>query len=129
MGFDMARAGMLIWARAACLLLPFGALAGCATPPAASDQADLAACTQAADAVYEADNYNGLARTSQNGLLYPATPDHVFDAQRMGTLDARNNQIKDCTENGNPDAPAVSGLPAQAAPLPRPQIIGTQNQP
>ncbi len=117
---------MLNWARAVCVILPFGALAACAAPASDSEQANLAACTQQADAVYQADNYNGLARTGQNGLLYPATPNHVFDAQRMGTLDARNNQIKDCMENGNPEAPAA---PEPAAPLPAPRIIGIQNQP
>jgi hypothetical protein len=121
---------MLIWARAVCVVLPFGALAACAgAPPSDSEQANLAACTQSADAVYQADNYNGLARTSQNGLLYSATPNHVFDAQRLGTLDARNNQIKDCMENGNPEAPAVGGTPSITAPLPAPQIIGAQNPP
>jgi len=126
----MAGTGILIWARALCVVLPLGGVAACAAaPPPDTDQANLAACTQTADAVYQADNYNSLARTSQNGLLYPATPNHVFDAQRMGTLDARNNQIRDCMENGNPDAPSGAGTPSDAASLPAPRIIGAQNQP
>ena len=97
------------------------ALSGCAAPALSSaDQAELAACTQNADAVYQADNENGLARTGQNGLYFAPTPDHVFDAQRMGTLAARNNQIKDCVDNGN--SGSAAGVPGQAK-LPAPQII------
>jgi hypothetical protein len=97
-------------------------LSGCAATPAPSqaDQANLASCTQQADAVYQQDNLNGLARTPQNGLLYSATPNHVFDAQRLGTLSARDNQISDCVDNGNTSRPGGGG-----APLPVPQIIGT----
>jgi hypothetical protein len=121
----MAGTGMLIRACACCLILPAGLLAGCAAPPpSGADQANLAACTQSADAVYQADNENGLARTSQNGLYFAPMPDHAFDSQRMGSLNARNNQIQDCMDNGNPDA----ALPGQAK-LPAPQIIGTPNSP
>jgi hypothetical protein len=115
----MAGTGMLIWARLACVLLPAGLLAGCAAAPSSpAEQANLANCTQQADAVYQQDNLNGLARTGQNGLYFAPMPNHAFDAQREGTLDARNNQIKDCMDNGNPDAPALAG-----AALPAPQII------
>ena len=119
---------MLIWARAVCLVLPLNLLAGCAASgPSDADQANLAACTQNADAVYQADNENGLARTGQNGLYFAPTPDHVFDSQRMGTMSARDTQIQDCVDNGNPDAPAAGGPTAAGAKLPAPQIIGTQN--
>jgi hypothetical protein len=105
-------------------ILAMGLLSGCAPAPAPSqaDQANLAACTAQANAVYQQSNLNALGRTSQNGLLYSPTPDHVFDAQRMGTLNAYNNQVSDCVENGNPNTtpPAPAG-----APLPKPQIIGT----
>ena len=112
----MAGTGMLIWARAACIFLSLGLLGACAAapPPSQAEQANLASCTQQADAVYDQSNLNGLARTSQNGLYFAPMPNHAFDAQRDGTLDARNNQIKDCMENGNPNAPAPGGgaLPA-----------------
>jgi hypothetical protein len=102
---------------AACLL------GGCAFSPPASpaDQADLAACTSQADATYDAQNYDALSRTSQNGLRYSAMPNQVFDAQRLGSLHQRDDQITDCVNNG-------SGGSAQAAipgpPPAIPQIIG-----
>ena len=102
------------------MVLAAGILAGCAAapPPSAAEQAELAACTQQADAVYAQSNLNALGRTSQNGLYMAPMPNHVFDGQRMGTLNARNNQIRACMENGNPGA----GAPA-AASLPAPRII------
>jgi len=106
---------------AASILLA-GLLAGCAPPPSAADQSSVASCTAQANAVYQQDNLNALGRTSQNGLLYSPTPDHVFDAQRMGTLNAYNNQVSDCEENGNPNA---TPPPSAAAALPKPQILGT----
>ncbi len=103
-------------------MLALAALSACSPPPApsAGDQANLASCTAQADAVYDQSNLNGLARTGQNGLLYPATPGQVFSGQRMGTLNARNNQIQDCVDNGNPN-----NRPTVTEPLPAPQIIGT----
>ncbi len=119
----MAGTGMLIWARAACIVVPLCVLGACAAPsPEAANQTELDQCTQSADAVYDQSNLNGLARTGQNGLYFAPMPNHVFDAQRDGTLDARNNQIKDCMENGNADAPLAGG-----ADLPRPQIVGAQS--
>jgi hypothetical protein len=102
-------------------MLALGMLAGCAESPAPSqaDQANLASCTAQADAVYQQDNLNGLARTSQNGLLYAPMPNQVFQSQRMGTMSARDNQISDCVENGNPNNRPLAG-----APLPAPRIIG-----
>ncbi len=96
-------------------------VAGCAAspPPSQAEQAELAACTQQADTVYARSNLNALGRTSQNGLYMAPMPNRVFDAQRMGTLNARNNQIRACMENGNPGA----GAP-QPALLPAPQITG-----
>lgn len=115
----MAGIAMPIWVRAVGFSLAASLLAGCAAPPpSAADQANLAACTQQADAVYQQDNLNGLARTSQNGLYFAPMPNHVFDAQRMGTLNARDNQIRACMENGSAQAPG-------GKPLPAPQIIGT----
>jgi hypothetical protein len=102
-------------------ILTLGFLAGCAASPAPSpaDQSNIASCTAQADAIYQQDNLNGLARTSQNGLLYAPMPNQVFNAQRMGTMNARDNQINDCVENGNPNNRPLGG-----APLPAPQIIG-----
>ena len=95
-------------------------LAGCAAAPqpSAAEQANLANCTAQADAVYAQSNLNGLARTGQNGLLFPAQPQAAFQGQRMGTLNARHNQIQACMEQGD----AGQQLPNQA-PLPKPQIL------
>lgn len=114
----MVRSKLSFWAVPILAL----ALSACAPQPSPSPaaQANLASCTAQADAAYQQSNLNGLARTSQNGLLFPATPNQVFDGQRMGTLDARNNQIQDCVDNGNPN-----NAPATAATVPAPQIIGT----
>ena len=91
-----------------------GTLAGCAASPpeSAAQQADDATCTAQADATYEAQNSNLLARTGQNGLYFPATPDKVFDSQRLGALSARANQIQACEQNGN--TPNVNGVPVVA---------------
>jgi hypothetical protein len=89
-----------------------GTLAGCAASPpeSAAQQADDAACTAQADATYNAQNANLLARPSQNGLLYAPSPNHVFDAQKMGAMSARDNQIQQCEQNGNA-GPSVNGVP------------------
>jgi len=116
----MAKVRTAFWAAP---ILALGFLAGCAAapPPSQADQANLAACTADADAVYKQSNLNALGRTNQNGLLYAPMPDQVFNGQRMGTLDARNNQISDCVQNGNPN-----NRPATAAiQMPAPQIAGT----
>ncbi len=118
----MAGTGKLIWARMALVILPSGLLSACAAPPpSAADQTELTTCTQQADAVYQQDNIDGLARTNQNGLYFAPDPNHVFDAQREGTLDARNNQIRACMNNGN-------ATPPGGAPLPAPQIITKPQQ-
>lgn len=94
--------------------------AGCAAsyPASQADQADLDACTQAADATYNAQNYEALSRTSQTGLRYTATPNHVFDAQQQGLLHERDSNITNCVHNGSVANSAVPG-----APLPAPKII------
>jgi hypothetical protein len=107
-------------ALSACAPQPTPAQASQASQASLATQANLASCTAQADAVYDQSNLNGLARTSQNGLLYPAAPDQVFSGQRMGTLNVRANQIQDCVDNGNPN----NRLPV-TTPLPAPQIIGT----
>jgi hypothetical protein len=92
-----------------------GTLAGCAAsqPESAAQQADNAACTAQADAAYEAQNANLLARTSQNGLYFAAMPNRVFDSQRLGALSVRDNQIQECEQNGS-TGPNVNGVPVVA---------------
>ena len=109
--FSAALAGML-------------ATVGCSTsaPPSQADQANLATCTAQADATYNAQNYDQLSRTSQHGLRYSATPNHVFDAQQLGSLHERDDQIADCMKNGTGGtASATAGLPGPAPAVP--QII------
>jgi hypothetical protein len=123
----MAGTGRTIF-RAAFLVLPAALLAGCAAaPPSDADQANLAACTQQADAAYQQDNLNGLARTGQTGLYFAPMPNHVFDSQRMGSLNARNNQIQDCVSGGSSGQSAAVGPASASAPLPAPQVTGAQN--
>jgi uncharacterized lipoprotein len=90
-------------------------LAGCAASPpeSSAQQADDASCTAQADAAYEAQNPNLLARTSQNGLYLAPMPNHVFDGQEMGAMSARENQIQNCEQNGS-TGPNVNGVPVVA---------------
>jgi hypothetical protein len=92
-----------------------GALAGCAAsaPETSAQQADDAVCTAQADAAYNAQNVDALSRTSQNGLYFAPTPNHVFDAQRMGSMHVRDSQIEDCEQNGNAGL-SVNGMPVVA---------------
>jgi hypothetical protein len=91
-------------------------LAGCA--PAAqtpADNAEAAACTSQGDALYQQDTTNLQARTAQNGLMYGATPTHVFDGEQLGALNARNSQIQNCEQTGgNNGQPVVNGVPVIA---------------
>ncbi len=104
---------------ALCLML---AASGCAAPPPSqAEQADLAACTSQADAAYKAQNYESLSRTEQTGLRYAPMPNHVFDAQQLGAMHVRDDQISDCVNNGGTATPVIPG-----APLVTPQIIGPQ---
>jgi hypothetical protein len=105
-------------------ILAAGLLGGCSfsPPPSAADQADLAACTSQADASYDAQNYDALSRTSQNGLRYSATPNQVFDAQRLGSLHQRDDQIADCVNNGSGGGSAQAAIPGPPPAIP--QIIG-----
>lgn len=119
----MSRVFAIIWPGMAGLAVSTMLLAGCtlSTPPSEADQANLAACTQQADATYQANNYDALARTSQNAVRYSATPNHVFDAEQMGAMNERNNQINDCVQNGNTIRPVIPGPPLVA-----PTVTGTQ---
>jgi len=99
-------------------VLAFGALAGCAAPPppSAAEQAEAATCTAQADASYNAQNYDNLSRTSQDNLRYSPMPNHVFDAQNLGAIHARDSQIASCEQNGDTGGP---GLPGAAPAIPR----------
>jgi hypothetical protein len=99
--------------------------AGCAIAPPASeaDTAELATCTAQADATYDAQNYDQLSRTGQNGLLFSATPDHVFDAQRLGSLHERDDQLADCLRSGTGGTASADAAIPGPAPV-APQIIG-----
>jgi hypothetical protein len=89
------------------------ALAACAgSPESTSQQADDAACTQQADAQYQQNTIDEAGHTAQNGLLYGATPTHVFDAERLGAMHQRDSQLLDCEETGNNNGqPEVNGVP------------------
>ncbi|MDE8347539.1 MAG: hypothetical protein POH28_15400, partial [Acidocella sp.] len=82
-------------------------LAGCAPVMGESQgqQADDNACVAQADATYHALDEDQLARTGQNGLLYGATPTHVFDAEQMGAMRARQSELSTCEQNGNTGGP------------------------
>jgi hypothetical protein len=98
-------------------------LAGCAMGPPESQaqQADDAACAAQADAAYARDSPDLLARTSQNGLIYGATPTHVFDAEQMGAEHDRDSAVTKCEQTGNnAGPPTVNGVPVVP-----PQIVGT----
>ena len=95
------------------------ALAGCAEPPPdPAAQADASACTAQADAAYRAQDYDSLARTSQTGLYFANTPNHVFDAEQQGALHQRDSAITNCESNGDNDL-----RPASGAPLVTPHIV------
>jgi hypothetical protein len=100
-----------------------GALAGCATgqPESAGQQADDAACTAQADAVYHSQTVDEEARTAQPGLLFAAMPNHVFDAEQLGAEHDRDSSITQCEQNGaGGSGPEVNGIPVVP-----PHIIGT----
>lgn len=88
-------------------------LAGCA-PGMGESQGQVAddnACVAQADATYHALDEDQLARTGQNGLLYGASPTHVFDAEQMGAMHARESQLSNCEQNGNTGGPRPGGVP------------------
>jgi hypothetical protein len=98
-----------------------GALAGCAAsqPESAAQQADDSVCTAQADAVYHSQTIDEEARTAQPGLIYGATPTHVFDAEQLGAEHVRESAITKCEQNGAA-GPEVDGTPVVA-----PHIVGT----
>ena len=89
------------------------ALAACAAPPeSTAQQADDTACTQQADTQYQQDTIDEAGHTAQNGLMFGATPTHVFDAERLGALHQRDSQLQDCEETSNNNGqPEVNGVP------------------
>lgn len=109
------------------MLLMLGGLGDCATapPPNQAAEADAAACTAQADATYNAQNYDQLSRTSQNGLYFAPTPNHVFDAQQQGSLHVRDSQITACEAHGGAGG-SGGGDASYAAPLVTPHIVPNQ---
>lgn len=97
-------------------------LAACAPAPqpSAAQQAETAACTAQGDAIYHADTIDEEGRTAQNGLLYGGTPTHVFDAEHLGALHARDSAVSQCEQNGESGTPALGG--GNIVP---PQVTGT----
>ena len=99
------------------------ALAGCAASPpeSSAQQADDAACTTQADAVYNNETVDEQARTAQTGLRYAPMPNHVFDAEQLGAEHARESTITNCEQNGT----GASGPEVNGTPVVTPHIIGT----
>ena len=97
-------------------------LAGCAAgaPESQAQKAETADCTAQADATYRAHTIDEEARTSQNGLIFGATPTHAFDAEHLGAEHVRDSQITACEQNGNNSGPVVNGTPVVT-----PHIVGT----
>ncbi len=96
---------------------------GCTqTPPESSaQQADDEACRLQADSLYNSLSQDQLARPTQTGLLSGSTPDHVFDAEKLGALNARQLDIKRCELQGNTSIPGSAGGKGYATP----HIVGT----
>ncbi len=101
----------ILLAATACL-----GLAACAsTPESPAQQAEDAACTAQADAQYNQATLGDAGHTAQNGLMYGATPTHVFDAEHMGAMYERDSQIQDCEKTGNNNGqPVVNDVPVVA---------------
>lgn len=87
-------------------------LAGCASQPQSqAAAANSAACTQAANQVYQNSTLDQQGRTLQNGLRYGA-PTQVFDAERLGAQNDRTLQIQHCeTFGGQSGTSTVNGVP------------------
>lgn len=89
---------------AACLIL-----AACAAQPPASpaQAADAAACQAQAKAAYTQNTLSDAGHAAQPGLMFGATPTHVFDAEHMGAQSAYETQVQRCENtglnNGQPD--------------------------
>lgn len=95
-------------------------LSGCAAPQESTgQQADDAACTAQADALYTAETPDLQARTSQAGLRY-GSPTQVFGAEQLGALHDRDSALQNCESNGNNETRGVLNTP----PVP-PQIVNT----
>jgi hypothetical protein len=93
------------------------ALAGCAAqaPQSPAQTAEDQACTSQADAQYQQQTINEAGHTAQTGLMFPATPSHVFDSENLGAEHVRESQIQDCETTGNNNGqPEVNGVPVVA---------------
>lgn len=96
-------------------------LTGCAAQPESQSQrADDAACIAQGDATFHSLDEDELARNTPTTLPYSGMPDHVFDAEHLGALHARDSQISRCEDQGN----AQDSEPAGFAPV-TPHIVTT----
>ncbi|BAJ79515.1 hypothetical protein [Acidiphilium multivorum] len=103
----------------ALLILPLAACTFGAPPPASpAEQADIAACTQQANAYERARDYAYLSRTDQFATPFQGTPDQGSRFDRLAEIHARRDMISRCVRNANP-AYVGSG-----ASLPEPTIVG-----
>lgn len=96
-------------------------LAGCsfgAPPQSAAEQADLAACTQRADAINAARHYAYLSRTSQFATPLLGTPNQNYMDNKLAQLHDRQDRINACMRDSNP---AYAG---NGNALPEPRIVG-----
>jgi len=91
-------------------------LAGCAgAPESQAQQANDAACTAQADAQYRANTLDDAGHTDQSGLMYGATPNHVFDAEHLGAQHSFESQLSRCEKLGTSNGtPQVNGVPVVA---------------
>jgi hypothetical protein len=119
---DTRASGLNFMMRAVFLAAVGLCLAGCAAPapPSTAAEAEDTACTAQGDAVFNANTVDEQARTGQNGLLYGATPTHVFDAEHLGAEHLRQSDITNCEQNGDTSGPDDLGGP----PPVMPHIIG-----
>ena len=95
------------------LVLSLLALAACTpTPPLTpAQQAENAACEAQAKAAYNQNTLSDAGHTAQPGLMFGATPTHVFDAEHMGAQQEYNSQVQNCEATGIGNGqPAATGM-------------------
>lgn len=100
------------------LVLPLAACTFGAPPPSASQQANLAVCTQQANAYERAHDFAWISRTDQFATPFQGTPNQNYVTNRLAEIHARRDMINNCVRNANPD------YVGNGAKLPEPKIIG-----
>jgi hypothetical protein len=82
-------------------------------PPTPAQQAENAACTAQAQATYNQNTLSDAGHTPQPGLMFGATPTHVFDAEHADAQEDYDSQVQNCEETGNNNGqPVPAGVPA-----------------